>query len=606
MERFGAILGQHGARRRPGAAHPARLRAPRRSTCTRARRCGGCSTSAWCPIVNENDTVADDEIRYGDNDRLAALVANLVRRRRARAAHRHRRALHRRSSARRGGVAHRGDRRGRRRARGGRRAAPAPQRGSGGMASKLAAAKIAAWSGVRAVIAAAESPGVVLGGDRRASPSARWSSPGRSGCRAASSGSRSPRDRPAGSWSTPGPGPRSSSTAARCCPPACGRSRAASRPTRRSRSSASDGRPFAKGLVRYPAALLRQVAGRRTDRAARRVAARGHPPRRPRRPALRSHRGALARTCGVRHTTAPVTLHVISVLVVGRRGEGPRKRASTAGEERGSAAGPDERVWGVGSAARQRREPPRKSGLAAPPNTAPDPAAPTNLGIRPFGQRRTLRPMSEHAAVVELGRRAKAASRRLAGASTADKDAALLAAADLLVERAPEILAANAARPRRRRRPPASSAGAARPAAAHRRPHRRAWPTACARSPRCPTRSARCSTGGAAPTGCGSTPGAGAARGGRDHLREPPQRHQRRRRPLPEVGQRGASCGARAAALRSNLAIADGAARRRSQKAGLPEDAVLPRRRRRATRPRSRSCSSPTSSTASSRAAVPR
>ena len=30
------------------------------------------------PIVNENDTVADDEIRYGDNDRLAALVAHLV------------------------------------------------------------------------------------------------------------------------------------------------------------------------------------------------------------------------------------------------------------------------------------------------------------------------------------------------------------------------------------------------------------------------------------------------------------------------------------------------------------------------------------------------
>lgn len=30
------------------------------------------------PIVNENDTVAVDEIRFGDNDRLAALVANLA------------------------------------------------------------------------------------------------------------------------------------------------------------------------------------------------------------------------------------------------------------------------------------------------------------------------------------------------------------------------------------------------------------------------------------------------------------------------------------------------------------------------------------------------
>ena len=44
------------------------------------------------PIVNENDTVATHEIRFGDNDRLAALVAELDRRRRARAAQRHRRA----------------------------------------------------------------------------------------------------------------------------------------------------------------------------------------------------------------------------------------------------------------------------------------------------------------------------------------------------------------------------------------------------------------------------------------------------------------------------------------------------------------------------------
>jgi glutamate-5-semialdehyde dehydrogenase len=51
--------------------------------------------------------------------------------------------------------------------------------------------------------------------------------------------------------------------------------------------------------------------------------------------------------------------------------------------------------------------------------------------------------MSEHAAVVDLGRRARAASRSLAGVTTADKDAALLVAAELLVERTPEILAAN-------------------------------------------------------------------------------------------------------------------------------------------------------------------
>src|SRR3954449_2169753 len=44
----------------------------------------------------------------------------------------------------------------------------------------------------------------------------------------------------------------------------------------------------------------------------------------------------------------------------------------------------------------------------------------------------------------ELGRRTKAASRTLATASTGAKDAALHAAADLLVDRAPEILDANA------------------------------------------------------------------------------------------------------------------------------------------------------------------
>lgn len=35
-------------------------------------------TMGALPVVNENDTVATDEIRFGDNDRLAALVAHLV------------------------------------------------------------------------------------------------------------------------------------------------------------------------------------------------------------------------------------------------------------------------------------------------------------------------------------------------------------------------------------------------------------------------------------------------------------------------------------------------------------------------------------------------
>ena len=52
--------------------------------------------------------------------------------------------------------------------------------------------------------------------------------------------------------------------------------------------------------------------------------------------------------------------------------------------------------------------------------------------------------MSGMPAVAELGRRAKAASRVLATTSTAAKDAALLAAADLLIERTDDLIAANA------------------------------------------------------------------------------------------------------------------------------------------------------------------
>ena len=112
------------------------------------------------PIVNENDAIADDEIRFGDNDRLAALVAHLIRAdmlllltdtpglytadpRRDEEASLIEEVVevdHQLEAAA-GGVG--------------------SPLGSGGMASKLAAAKIAAWSGVRAVIAAANRPGVV-------------------------------------------------------------------------------------------------------------------------------------------------------------------------------------------------------------------------------------------------------------------------------------------------------------------------------------------------------------------------------------------------------------------------------------------------------------
>jgi glutamate 5-kinase len=113
------------------------------------------------PVVNENDAVADDAIRFGDNDRIAALVAHLV----------HADLLvlltdtdglltadprvdsqaslieeilvvDREIELLAGGAA--------------------TTMSQGGMASKLSAAKIASWSGVDALIAAAHRPGVIL------------------------------------------------------------------------------------------------------------------------------------------------------------------------------------------------------------------------------------------------------------------------------------------------------------------------------------------------------------------------------------------------------------------------------------------------------------
>lgn len=113
------------------------------------------------PVVNENDAIADDEIRWGDNDRIAALVANLVDADRlilltdtagvltadprvdAEASLIEEIVeIDHQTEALAGGAG--------------------TARGSGGMASKLTAAKIAAWSGVSSVIASAERPGVVL------------------------------------------------------------------------------------------------------------------------------------------------------------------------------------------------------------------------------------------------------------------------------------------------------------------------------------------------------------------------------------------------------------------------------------------------------------
>ena len=113
------------------------------------------------PVINENDAIANDEIRFGDNDRIAALVAHSV------AAdvlilltdqeglytkdprqHADAQLIPTVSpdddllsvSAGSAGTA----------------------RGSGGMASKLSAARIASWSGIRTVIARAERDNVIV------------------------------------------------------------------------------------------------------------------------------------------------------------------------------------------------------------------------------------------------------------------------------------------------------------------------------------------------------------------------------------------------------------------------------------------------------------
>ena len=113
------------------------------------------------PIVNENDAIADDEIRFGDNDRLSALVAHLLKadvlvlltdaagvltadpRIDASASLIEEIVeFDAELEALAGGAG--------------------TVRGSGGMASKLRAAKIASWAGVRTVIAAADRERVLL------------------------------------------------------------------------------------------------------------------------------------------------------------------------------------------------------------------------------------------------------------------------------------------------------------------------------------------------------------------------------------------------------------------------------------------------------------
>lgn len=215
------------------------------------------------PVVNENDAIADDEIRFGDNDRLAALVAHLV------------------------GAStlvlltdtpglHTADPRldesaslieeivevdqELERLAGG----AGTDRGSGGMASKLAAAKIAAWSGVRAVIADAGRAGVLnaaLAGepgvgtvvkprDKRLPARKLWIAfaVAPSGMVVVDDGARRALIERGVSLLPAGVVGVHGSFAADDAVEICG----------------TDGRVFAKGLVRHAAAKLDELKGRRT------------------------------------------------------------------------------------------------------------------------------------------------------------------------------------------------------------------------------------------------------------------------------------------------------------------------------------------------------
>ena len=79
VHRYTESFARHGMHGRPGAAHRRRRGAARALPQRASAPWTGCSSWASLPVVNENDTVATDEIRFGDNDRLAALVAHLVR-----------------------------------------------------------------------------------------------------------------------------------------------------------------------------------------------------------------------------------------------------------------------------------------------------------------------------------------------------------------------------------------------------------------------------------------------------------------------------------------------------------------------------------------------
>ena len=263
MERFGAILGDRGllAGQVLLTPHDFGVRSQylhARETLRRLLDLG------VVPVVNENDTVADDEIRYGDNDRLAALVSHLVsadvlvlltdtsglftadpRIDEHASLIEEIAEVDAALEAVAGGAG--------------------SARGSGGMASKLAAAKIAAWSGVRAVIAAADAPSVIVDAiEGRAVGTAIRARTERLSSRklwiafARPASGRIVVDA--------GRGGRCAPTTGRCSPRACGGSKDPSTPKTRWRSSTTRARrsPRASCVTRPPDSVRSRAARRRS------------------------------------------------------------------------------------------------------------------------------------------------------------------------------------------------------------------------------------------------------------------------------------------------------------------------------------------------------
>ncbi len=262
LERIGAMLGAHGllAGQVLLTPHDFGMRSQylhARETLRRLLDLG------VVPVVNENDTVADDEIRYGDNDLLSALVSHLVAADllvlltdtaglftadpRVDAAASLIEEIVEVDAALEALAGGQGT-----------------ERGSGGMATKLAAAKIAAWSGVRAVIAAADAPEVVS--DAIAGRPVGTAFPPR-GERLSSRKVWIAFARGAAGRVVVDDGARRA---------LCEHHRSLLPAGVRGVEGTFDaddaveivdgsGLPFAKGLVRYPAAVLRRVAGRQTS-----------------------------------------------------------------------------------------------------------------------------------------------------------------------------------------------------------------------------------------------------------------------------------------------------------------------------------------------------